>query len=190
MRGGVFHLLHSAYKVSRLTATFPDSQRAELDLNKFAKLNENRLHKLLRSLMDQGSDLRTIINNHSEVLRRIEASAPAILETFITFVNRSGLLVINQSSITQLLLRIWSANDSSENAADESDHDFAGLSEMLLDMIAKHKPELFLPHTSELAKALAGCQDDRLCRTALCALSAIGLWYPEKQRADRRVLFF
>lgn len=42
-----------------LAATFPDPVKAAEDLEAFARLNENRLYKLLKACMDPQTDLKT-----------------------------------------------------------------------------------------------------------------------------------
>lgn len=57
-----------------LSRTFPDPKRAKEDLHKFAKMNENRLYKLLKTLMDPQTDLKTLLKTY---VRRPRASRRA-----------------------------------------------------------------------------------------------------------------
>ena len=135
--------------------------------------------------MDTTSDLRSIIKNRNEVQRRIEATSPSILETFAIFIRRSALVVINQTTITQLLDKLKNEADAATRIAEEQGPNLADVSGMLLDMIAKHRPELFIPHLSELERILVDEQDDRLCQTALFALSTVALSSPATLPKDR-----
>lgn len=54
-----------------LGRTFPDPKRAKEDLHKFAKMNENRLYKLLGTLMDPQTDLKTLLKTY---VRRFRAA--------------------------------------------------------------------------------------------------------------------
>lgn len=47
--------------LSLIIATFTDPQRATDDLQTFAKMNEKRLYKLLRTVMDPQTDLKTLV---------------------------------------------------------------------------------------------------------------------------------
>jgi sister-chromatid-cohesion protein PDS5 len=49
--------------IQHLSGTFPDPLKASEDLNTFAKLNENRLYKLLKTCMDPLTDLKTLIKS-------------------------------------------------------------------------------------------------------------------------------
>ena len=64
---------------------------------------------------------------------------------------------------------------------------YASISEMLLDMIAKNRPELFIPHLTELKKALIEEENDRICQMVLSALSAAALCKPDETLKDRLV---
>lgn len=49
--------------IQHLSGTFPDPLKASEDLNSFAKHNENRLYRLLKTCMDPGTDLKTLIKS-------------------------------------------------------------------------------------------------------------------------------
>ena len=44
-------------------ASFPDPQKATEDLHAFAKLNEGRLYKLLKTCMDTQVDLKSLVKS-------------------------------------------------------------------------------------------------------------------------------
>lgn len=49
--------------IQHLSVTYPDPVKASEDLNSFAKLNESRLYKLLKTCMDPQTDLKTLIRS-------------------------------------------------------------------------------------------------------------------------------
>lgn len=49
--------------MNRSLATYPDPQRAIEDLTAFAKLNEARLYKLLKTCMDSQTDIKTVVKS-------------------------------------------------------------------------------------------------------------------------------
>lgn len=51
-----------------IIATFTDPQRATDDLQTFAKMNEKRLYKLLRTAMDPQTDLKTLVKTTVSLL--------------------------------------------------------------------------------------------------------------------------
>lgn len=51
------------HSVHHLSVTFPDPIKASEDFNAFAKLNENRLYKLLKTCLDPQTDLKTLIRS-------------------------------------------------------------------------------------------------------------------------------
>jgi len=162
-------------------------------------MNDNRLYKLLRTLMDTQSDLKTIIKTHAEALKRIEASSSSILETFTIFIRRSALVIINRSSVPHFFRKIQEAGnmDSSSGGGDISmDEDEvllqrertiknASICRMLLEMIAKNTPELFIPHLLELSKSLLEEQDEQLVEITLYALSQVVLVQPQAFERDQ-----
>ena len=46
---------------SNYEATFSDPMKASEDLHSFAKLNENRLYKLMKTSIDPQSDIKSVI---------------------------------------------------------------------------------------------------------------------------------
>jgi sister-chromatid-cohesion protein PDS5 len=47
-----------------IAGTFPDRVKASEDLQAFAKLNENRLYKLLGTCMDPQTDIKGLVKAH------------------------------------------------------------------------------------------------------------------------------
>ncbi|KAG8679334.1 hypothetical protein FRC08_017041 [Ceratobasidium sp. 394] len=92
--------------ITLLTAMIPESAKQREDLQAFAKLNESRLYKLLRTCMDPQTDLKTLIKTTSEFQRRLEQSSSGILETMSWFLRRASLHIVNQSSVPTLVKKL------------------------------------------------------------------------------------
>lgn len=50
--------------------SFPDPQKVADDLHAFAKLNESRLYKLLKTCMDTQTDLKTLVKSTASSFAR------------------------------------------------------------------------------------------------------------------------
>lgn len=140
---------------------FPDPQKAVEDMHDFAKANENRLYKLLKTCMDPQSDLKSIVKASNEFLRRVEQSLESTLSTMTIFLRRATLRIVNQSSISTLIKRVQKSAPSSKHA------------QQLLTFISKHCPSLYKPHVSELTKAIADERNVILVEVGMHALAAV-----------------
>lgn len=190
------------------SASFPDTPKAEADLHKFAKLNDHRTMKLLRSLMDSESEGRTVVKNVEESLKRIEKASSAILETFSIFIRRSGFLLINRTTIPYLLERLSRAaelpgkqlprngsEDEDEDAqmdeqADEQVQEFGELARTILEAIIKHCPVLLKAHVPHLCKLVQESKVDSIVTLALHGLSSVTRSDPQAFVRDRCVVTF
>lgn len=140
---------------------FPDPQKAAEDLQEFAKANENRLYRLLKTCMDPQSDLKSIVKASSEFLRRVEQSSESTLSTMTIFLRRAMLRIVNQSSIPTLIKRVQKSIPSSKHA------------QQLLTFISKHSPILYKSHVSELTKAITDERNVILMEVGMHALAAL-----------------
>lgn len=140
---------------------FPDPQKAAEDLHDFARANENRLYRLLKTCMDPQSDLKSIVKASNEFLRRVEQSPESTLSTMTIFLRRATLRIVNQSSVPTLIKRIQKSAPSSKHA------------QQLLTFISKHCPMLFKPHVSELTKAIADEKSVVLVEVGMHALATV-----------------
>ncbi|KAI0037137.1 cohesin-associated protein Pds5 [Vararia minispora EC-137] len=143
----------------RIAGAFLDRQRASDDLLAFAKLNEGRLYKLLKTCLDTQTDLRTLAKSSHEFTRRVEQAAPALLPTLTTFLRKSSLRILNQSSIPPLLRRLPAAP-----------------AHALLTAASKHLPQLYVPHVPLLYKTLSEHPE-----VTLQALAAVARWDRDKR---------
>ncbi|KAF9235796.1 armadillo-type protein [Melanogaster broomeanus] len=146
--------------IKHLSRQFPDPQKAADDLQTFARANENRLYKLLKTCMDPQSDLKSIVKASNEFLRRVEQSHESALPTMTILLRRSSLRIINQSSISTLIRRVQKSSPTSTQA------------QQVLTFISKHCPVLYKAHISELTKAIADEKNTVLVEVGMQALAA------------------
>ncbi|KAI6134781.1 armadillo-type protein [Pisolithus croceorrhizus] len=153
--------------IRHLSKHFPDPHKATEDLQAFAKANENRLYKLLKTCMDLQSDLKSIVKASNEFLRRVEQSHESILSTMTIFLRRCTLRILNQSSISPLLKRLQKSSSSSV-ASPMTKH-----VHQLLTYVSKHCPALHKAHIGELTKAIADEKNTMLVELGMQALAAV-----------------
>ncbi|KAG1732950.1 armadillo-type protein [Suillus lakei] len=145
--------------IRHISRQFGDPQKAAEDLHAFARANENRSYKLLKTCLDTQTDLKGLVKASTEFLRRIELGSESILGTMTVFLRRAALRIVNQSSIPTLIKRVQRA---------DSKH-----AQTLLTYISKHCPALYKPHISELTKAIADEKNARLVEVGMQALAAV-----------------
>jgi len=155
----IFRVLFNALNL--VLGQFPDPQKAAEDMHDFAKANENRLYRLLKTCVDPQSDLKSIVKASNEFLRRVEQSLESTLSTMTIFLRRATLRIVNQSSISTLIKRVQKSATSSKYA------------QQLLTFASKHCPILYKPHVSELTKAIADERNVVLVEVAMHALAAV-----------------
>ncbi|PCH44760.1 hypothetical protein WOLCODRAFT_78395 [Wolfiporia cocos MD-104 SS10] len=174
--------------IKRVAGTLPDTQKAAEDLNAFARLNENRLYKLLKTCMDTQVDLKSLVKSTNEFLRRLEQSSPSLVPTFAIFLRRASLRIVNQSSIPTLIKRVAKGDSSgdgtSSNTADLTSHN----ARLWLKYISKHCPALFKLHIGELTKSIADERNTRLVEICLQALAAVAGWDSQLAPTDKRTI--
>ncbi|KAF8899783.1 armadillo-type protein [Gymnopilus junonius] len=148
-----------------LAAMFPDPVKASEDLQAFAKLNENRLYKLLKICMSPQTDVKTLVKSSNEFLKRTEHLQPSILPTMRAILRRSSYGIVNQSSIPTLLKRVLQVQKGKDKEAPSSGKttgtsakDKAHQAALLLGVVAKHSPGLLKPHVGELCRLLADAE--------------------------------
>ncbi|PSR74380.1 hypothetical protein PHLCEN_2v9888 [Hermanssonia centrifuga] len=165
--------------VKRVAAQFPDPQKAVEDLNTFAKLNESRLYKLLKTCMDPQTDLKNQIKTTSEFLRRLEQASSSIVPTMAAFLRRGTLHIVNQSSIPVLIKRMQKGADGTSTARS---------AQIWLSYISKHCPALYKLHVGELSKAIADEKNIALVEVCLQAYAAVAQWDEKLAPSDKRTL--
>ncbi|CAE6427478.1 unnamed protein product [Rhizoctonia solani] len=175
------------------------------DLRTFAKLNDNRLYKLLRTCVDPQTDLKALIKSTSEFHRRVEQASSGILETMSWFLRRASLHIVNQSSIPTLVKKLKltdQPNTESQSLAgmggDEGTYYLqqthaeviADRAQSVLECMSKFNPAVYSPHVAELVKALADEKHPRLVQCCTQALAGAvrldnSLAPTEKRTTDR-----
>ncbi|KAI0047729.1 cohesin-associated protein Pds5 [Auriscalpium vulgare] len=180
--------------IQRLSATLPDPQKAADDLHAFAKLNEGRLYKLLKTCMDTQTDLKGLVKASVEFLRRVQESSPAIHTTMSTVLRRASLRYINHSSIPTLVKRLQRGDPTGDGYGTSQAQLSANNAQAILTFVSKHCPALYKPHVGELTKAIAEERNPRLVEVGLQALAAVASWdeklAPTDKRTAERVMRF
>ncbi|CAE6457598.1 unnamed protein product [Rhizoctonia solani] len=197
--------LNHAIKV--VTSQSADASKLADDLRTFAKLNESRLYKLLKTCVDPQTDLKTLIKSTSEFHRRVEQASSGILETMSWFLRRASLHIVNQSSIPTLVKKLKFADQPNTESqslvgagGDEGKYYpqqthaevIADRAQSVLECMSKFNPAVYSPHVAELVKALADEKHPRLVQCCTQALAAVvrldnSLAPTEKRTIDRLV---
>ncbi|GLB39171.1 putative cohesin-associated protein pds5 [Lyophyllum shimeji] len=162
--------------------SFPDPSKAIEDLEAFAKLNESRLYKLLKTCMDPQTDLKGLAKATNEFQRRVEQQCPNQAATLLTLLRRSSYRILNQSSIPTLIKRVNRGHGQTNGAA----HTTAGNARTLLNFISKHSPPLYKSHIGELTKGIADEKNTTLVETCLHALAGVLRWDNKLLPTDKR----
>ncbi|KAI0634818.1 armadillo-type protein [Trametes polyzona] len=195
-------------------AQFPDPHKAGEDLQAFAKLNEGRLYKLLRTCMDLQTDLKGLVKARNEFLRRVEQSSSSIVNTMSIFLRRATLHIVNPSSVPTFIKRVQKGFEpsavaysqtqtqnlgqtfsmfvgagASANAEPEGRAQHAAYSaQAWLTFISKHCPALYKAHVGEFTKAIADERNARLVEVCLHALAAAAAWDGKLAPSDKRTV--
>ncbi|KZT00644.1 uncharacterized protein LAESUDRAFT_687811 [Laetiporus sulphureus 93-53] len=172
--------------IKRVAATFPDPQKATEDMHTFAKLNEGRLYKLLKTCMDTQVDLRSLVRSTNEFIRRLEQLTSSIVPTMSTFLRRASLRIVNQSSIPTLIKRVQKGDQSGEGSSQAEMT--AQHAQTWMNYISKHCPALYNSHVGELCKAIADEKNARLIEVCLQAFGAVAVWDKKLAPSDRRII--
>jgi sister-chromatid-cohesion protein PDS5 len=170
---------------------YPDRQKAYEDLRAFAKLNENRLYKLMKTCMDPQTDVKALVKatvsvhirisgalismnliSQNEFTRRLDQLSTTILSTMTVLLYRASYRVLNQSSIPTLLKRVQKGLGSTISHIRQA----ALHAVTLLTFVSKHSPSLYRSHVSELTKAIADEKYEELVGVALQALAGVVMW--------------
>nr|GAT42782.1 predicted protein [Mycena chlorophos] len=169
--GGVIDENEAAVKhklaqvVKYIASSTSDPHKTAEDLNAFAKLNEQRLYKLIKTCMDPQTDVKGLVKALTEFSKRIENLSAPIAPTMNWVIRRSSLMLFNTSSIPTLLKRLQKSNN--EIIADTAFR--------LLGFAAKHYPALYRAHVGEIVKGIAGDKEKqpRLVEVSLQALAEL-----------------
>ncbi|KAF8726601.1 hypothetical protein AX14_007667 [Amanita brunnescens Koide BX004] len=155
--------------IQTLAGSFNDPHKVAEDLQTFAKLNEPRLYKLLKTCMDPQTDLKGLVKATHDFEKRLDQSSSGITSTMSIFLRRASFRLINQSAIPSLIKRIQKAQGGSHSQSQT----VAGHAQTLLAFISKHSPSLYKLHISELCKGLTDEKNQATVEVCLQALSAV-----------------
>lgn len=108
------------------------------------------------------------------------------MSTMSTFLRRSSLRIVNQSSIPTLVKRVQKDDGNSTSQA----HLAANNAHILLSFTSKHCPALYKAHVGELTKAIADEKNPRLVEVCLQALSAVVRWDGKLASSDKSACSF
>ncbi|KAJ3152811.1 hypothetical protein HDU89_001014 [Geranomyces variabilis] len=164
--------------IEQISSRFPDAKTAQTQLQKFAKANDGRIYKLMRSVMDLQSDYKPLIKNIKEIIKRLEQQAGA-LETFSILLRRISLTIVAKSSISILIDKIQLARSSQ----DEAEIRIGETAEKLLKDISTVFPALYRSHLDEFRQLLQS-SDDALVTDSLDALARFARVFPEETPRD------
>ncbi|KAJ7446638.1 armadillo-type protein [Mycena latifolia] len=144
------------------TSRNPEPHKASEDLHAFAKLNEQRLYKLLKTCRTTSRILNVFQN---EFVKRMDTVSAGLAPTMNFILRQASLRIVNQSSIPTLLKRLQKTNHlASENAS------------KLLKFVSKHIPALYKSHVGELVKGVADEKHPLVVELSLQALAAVARW--------------
>nr|WJN24942.1 cohesin maintenance factor [Pseudozyma pruni] len=187
------------------TSLFADPERAKTDLHAFAKLNDTRIYRLIRSCFDPQTDLKTAVKSRNDALRRIENANASILDTLTVFIRSGSYFILNRSSVPTLIRKLAhntpaSSQRSKAGSSSQSQDQSQGGSELsdvethrasaneLLEFIAKRCPAMLAMHVPELCKALFDESNAMLTQTCLQALASVAQWNTAKVQLDKKAV--
>ncbi|THH15253.1 hypothetical protein EW146_g5196 [Bondarzewia mesenterica] len=172
--------------IQNIAGSLPDPQKAADDMHAFAKMNEGRLYKLMKTCMDTQTDLKTLVKITNEFLRRVEQANASIIPTMTILLRRASLRFINQSSLPTLIKRLQRGDPVGDGHGTSQAQLSANNAEAVLICVSKHCPALYKPHVTELTKAIADDKNPRLVEVCLQALAAVGKWDEKLAPTDKR----
>ncbi|KAF9068921.1 armadillo-type protein [Rhodocollybia butyracea] len=152
-----------------ISVSFPDSAKMKEDLNAFAKANEPRLYKLLRTCLDVDTDLKALVKAQHDFLRRLEQTSSSLTSSMTALLQRGSLHIINTSSIPSLIKRVQRAQGTAITKTNLA----ANHAQIILSNAAKFCPGLFKPHVDDLITAIEDGQNDKTVAVGLRALASV-----------------
>ena len=167
--------------VQYLAQFLPDSLKGRTDLLRFAKINDRRNYNLVKYVIGQEHDFKTVHNAFKELIKRIHASKdPAIMETLLPLLYRSGCIMFNRSHLSTIMEYSKSDKDGMGAVAHE-----------ILNEISQRNPDLFKTHIGQLCKDLvdqaptATRENDPIVVETLKACSTYARKYPKDVPVER-----
>ncbi|SPO28169.1 related to PDS5 - precocious dissociation of sister chromatids [Ustilago trichophora] len=192
-----------ADRIRRCAGLFAVPERAKTDLHAFAKLNDTRIYRLIRTCFDPQTDLKTAVKSRNDALRRVENANASILDTLTVFIRSGSYFILNRSSVPTLIRKLShnptsasqrakagsSSQSQSQGASEATDAETHRASaNELLEFIAKRCPAMLAMHVPELCKALFEESNAMLTQTCLQGLAAIAQWNTSKVQLDKKAV--
>ncbi|KAJ7755342.1 armadillo-type protein [Mycena maculata] len=163
--------------IRHISASCPEPHKVSEDLHTFAKLNEQRLYKLLKICMDVQTDLKGLVKATNEFTKRMDVVSSSIAPTMNLLLRQGSLRIVNMSSIPTLIKRLQKTNVlASDNSL------------KLLKYVSKHIAALYKSHIGELVKGVADEKHGLLVEVSLQALAAVVRWDEKLAPTDKRTL--
>ncbi|EKM75631.1 hypothetical protein AGABI1DRAFT_132023 [Agaricus bisporus var. burnettii JB137-S8] len=169
------------------TFVYMNDHKASEDLHSFAKLNQDRLYKLLKTCFNPQTDIKTLGKSSTEFLRRLEQSSASLITTMTTLLYRGSFHIFNHSSIPTLLKKITKRRTSNSPSAQ-----LAGANATtILKAITKYAPGMARAHVGELCKCLlenSSTGSDELTEITLRLLANLVKAENDVVVSDKRVI--
>ncbi|KAK4169232.1 putative sister chromatid cohesion protein PDS5 [Cladorrhinum sp. PSN259] len=167
--------------IQYISQFLPNSPQVQQDLFRFAKINDRRNRNLMKYVIGQEHDFKTVHNALKELFRRVQASKePGIADTLLPLLYRSGSLLFNRSHLSTIMDYSRSDKDGMGQAAHE-----------ILNEISQHNADLFKTHIGQLCKDLvdqapsATQENDPIVAETLKACSTYSRKYPKDVPMDK-----
>ncbi|KAI9100571.1 armadillo-type protein [Phlyctochytrium arcticum] len=155
-----------------LASRFPDQKKAHAAFQKFAKINDNRVYKLLRQAIDPLADYKSIIKYVKEIIKRLGQHA-GLMDTFGIYLRRICLTLVPKSSIPFLLKTVQTNREFNEVAQRH-----ATAAEQLLKDLSALFPAFFKTDIAKVVELLTS-EDLDLTADALKTLARFARTFPE-----------
>jgi sister-chromatid-cohesion protein PDS5 len=147
-----------------MSTKLPDPKKAETQLMKFAQMNDSRLYKLFRSIMDPSSDFKTVAKYNKEIVSRIGKQA-SLMDILSIFIRRISLSLINKDTLDVLLDLVKNGGRST----DSTTKDIALLAEQLIKDISKLFPALYKTQLEKLNEIILSNENESYGFVILCS---------------------
>ncbi|KAJ4463966.1 armadillo-type protein [Lentinula edodes] len=152
-----------------ISVYFPDPAKMREDLKAFAKVNEPRLYKLMKTCLDVETDLKGLVKAQHDFIRRLEQSSSTLTPSLTALLRRGSLHIVNTSSIPTLLLRLQRSQGTTITKTNLA----ANHAQVLFTNVAKFCPALLKPHVDELITAIEDGKNDKTVAVGLQALASL-----------------
>ncbi|KAK7205746.1 armadillo-type protein [Myxozyma melibiosi] len=156
----------------------PDAAKASSHLEKFVKLNDRRMYKLIRDCTSPDSEYATVIKSLAELKNRINQSSSSILETLLLIMYRGSQLWYNRSNISTIVEISKDAASSLSSVAQET-----------LKHISELTPQVLKVHIQDLAQEISANEPGfQGSVDTLKACAGFARKYPDEFPQDRQFL--